>query len=427
VVANPSGLVTRQPNRTHGVILGLGACLDDLFGHSNSGPPRHMTARSEVMKAFAVVVGLIVVIGVLWESFESIVLPRRVVRRFRFTRLFYRSTWRPWTTFARWLPIRRREAFLSYFGPLSLLFLLAFWAVGLVIGFGLLEWATGLMALSGQTPTLGHALYFSGTTFFTLGLGDVIPATHLGKFITVAEAGTGFGFLALVIGYMPVIYQAFSRREVAVSLLDARAGSPPSAGELLRRHAVCNGELALRELLHDWERWSAEILESHLSYPIVAYFRSQHSNQSWLAALVAILDTCAIVRVGLEGECQRQATLTFAIARHAVVDLAQVYSTPPRRLPHDRLPADHFDDLVRYLGTAGLRLNQPETAAHQLAELRHLYEPYVHSLSLYLCLPLPPWTPRSARADNWQTSAWERSPVPERSPAPAEDEDEGHY
>ncbi|HVB33804.1 MAG TPA: ion channel [Patescibacteria group bacterium] len=379
------------------------------------------------MKAFAVLAGLIIVAGVLWESFEAIVLPRKVARRFRFTRFFYRSIWQPWATVARWLPPRRREPFLGYFGPLSLLLLLAIWAVGLIAGFGLLEWATGLTAVSGQMPTLLHALYFSGTTFFTLGLGDVVPATHLGKFITVAEAGTGFGFLALVIGYMPVIYQAFSRREVAVSLLDARAGSPPSAGELLRRHADSDGQEALRELLHDWERWSAEILESHLSYPIVAYFRSQHSNQSWLSALVAILDASAIVRVGLEGACQRQAILTFAMARHAAVDLAQVFSTPPRRLVHDRLPAERFGELVRYLEAAGLRLHDPETAARRLAELRRLYEPYVHSLSLYLRLPLPPWTPPAARADNWQTSAWEKSPVPESGSAAAADEDEGHY
>jgi Ion channel len=379
------------------------------------------------MKAFAIVAGLIIVASMLWESFEGIVLPRKVTRRFRFTRIFYRSIWEPWAALAKRLPARRREPFLSYFGPLSLLFLLAFWAIGLVCGFGLLEWAAGLTSPAGGTATVWHALYFSGTTFFTLGLGDVVPVTHWGKFITVAQAGTGLGFLALVIGYMPVIYQAFSRREVAVSLLDARAGSPPSAGELLRRHLVYAGDSALSELLHDWERWSAEILESHLSYPIVAYFRSQHSNQSWLAALVAILDTSAIVQVGLEGECQRQAALTFAMARHAVVDLAQVFSTPPRRLTHDRLPADRFDELLRYLQAGGARFTQPETTAERLAELRRLYEPYVHSLSRYLRLPLPPWIPPAARADNWQTSAWEKRPGSGGGGSSSPVDDEGHY
>jgi hypothetical protein len=379
------------------------------------------------MKVFPVLIGLFIVAGVLWESFESIVLPRRISRPFRFARLYYRSTWRSWTVIARGLPARKREAFLSYFGPLSLLFLLGFWAFGLVIGYGLLEWVTGLPGPSGEPATLWRAFYYSGTTFFTLGLGDVVPISHWGKFITVAEAGTGLGVLAMVIGYMPVIYQAFSRREVAVSLLDARAGSPPSAGELLRRHAYAGGQEALRELLHEWERWSAEILESHLSYPVLAYYRSQHTNQSWLAALVTMLDASAIVRVGVEGACQRQATLTFAIARHAAVDLAQVFSTPPRQMTYDRLPAEHFDDLVKYVEAAGLRLAQRETARERLSELRRLYEPYVHALSLYLRLSLPSWTPPSAHADNWQTSAWDKSPSPQRGSSTHAGDGDEHY
>lgn len=384
------------------------------------------------MKVFALVVGLVLIAGVLWDAFETIVLPRRVARRFRLTRLFYRCTWRPWSEAVRLLPMRRRETFLSYYGPLSLLQLLALWAVGLVTGFGLVEWVAALTVGGSAGGGVLHALYFSGTTFFTLGLGDVAPVTHLGKFVTVAEAGTGFGFLAVVIGYVPVIYQAFSRREIAVSLLDARAGSPPSAGELLRRHADSYGQQQLREVLHEWERWSAELLESHLSYPVLAYFRSQHSNQSWLAALSAILDTSAIVRVGLEGACERQAELTFAMARHAVVDLAQVFSTPPRRPSVDRLPNERFEDLVRHLEASGLRLRDPGSAARRLAALRGLYEPYIHSLSVYLRIPLPPWTPQVRRADNWQTSAWEKRPAAEetaavRAAAEPLEEENGHY
>jgi nitrate reductase NapE component len=378
------------------------------------------------MKIFAVVIGLALIAVILWDAFETVVLPRRVARRFRLARLFYRLTWRPWSAAARLLPARRRESYLAVFGPLSLLLLLGVWAVGLVTGFGLLEWVTALSAAPGEIPGPGHALYFSGSTFFTLGLGDVTPLTHLGKFIAVAEAGTGFAFLAVVIGYVPVIYQSFSRREVAVSLLDARAGSPPTAGELLRRHADAWGQQSLRELLHEWERWSAELLESHLSYPILAYFRSQHSNQSWLGALAALLDTSAIVMVGLEGACQRQAELTFAMARHAVVDLAQVFSTPPHRPPIDRLPAGDFEALAGYLEGAGLRLKEPETAAQRLGELRRLYEPYIHSLAEYLRLPLPPWAPREARMDNWQTSAWDRRgarAAPAKAPRFGEDDE----
>ncbi len=365
------------------------------------------------MKVFTGMIGLLLLFVVLWDAFETIVLPRRVTRKFRLTRLFYRSTWTPWRAFARLLPGRKlRESYVSFFGPLSLLLLLTVWAAGLVVSFGLLHWALGsAIQTPGEAASFTTDLYLSGTTFFTLGLGDVTPRSSLARVLTVVESGMGFGFLAMVIGYLPVIYEAFSRREVNISLLDARAGSPPSAAELLRRHSRDHGIQALQQLLHDWERWSAELLESHLSYPVLAYFRSQHNNQSWLAALTAILDASAVVMAGLEGACERQAELTFAMARHAVVDLAQVFSTAPKQPPHDRLPPAELVRLRAYLAAAGLPLRDGVGVDQKLHELRRLYEPYVHALAQYLALPLPPWLTKSRRTDNWQTSAWEKSPV----------------
>ena len=280
----------------------------------------------------AAVFGVALILGVLWEGFETIVLPRRVTRRFRLTRFFYRRTWRPWAATVRSIvPPRRQETWLSYFGPISLLLLLSVWAGGLITGFALLHWANGSAVVThdGSAGFLTD-LYLSGTTFFTLGLGDVVPRTTFARLLTVVESGMGFGFLALVIGYLPALNQSFARREVSISLLDARAGSPPTASEMLRRHGHERGMEALRQLLHEWERWSAEFLEGHLSYPVLAYFRSQHDNQSWLAALTAILDTCALVMAGVEGACERQAELTFAMARHAVVDLSLVFRTRPQ-------------------------------------------------------------------------------------------------
>jgi len=174
--------------------------------------------------------GAVLLAVVLWDAFETIILPRRVSRRIRLTKLFYRSTWTPWRGAARLLSGRRRDAFLSFYGPLSLLFLLALWALGSVFSFGLLQWAAGsaMTVVGGGATGFWSDVYMSGTTFFTLGLGDVVPRATGAKALTVVEAGTGFAFLAAVIGYFPVIYQAFSRREVAISLLDARAGSPPS-------------------------------------------------------------------------------------------------------------------------------------------------------------------------------------------------------
>ena len=356
------------------------------------------------------VAGATLLATVLWDAFETIILPRRVSSRFRLTKLFYRATWRPWRAGAPLLSRRMGEAFLSFYGPLSLLLLLVLWASGIVLAFGLLHWAAGsalIMTGGGAGPEFADDLYLSGSTFFTLGLGDVAPGTPLAKTITVVEAGTGFAFLAAVIGYFPVIYQAFSRREMAISLLDARAGSPPTAGELLWRYRWDHSGEALRELLKEWERWAADVLESHLSYPALAYFRSQHYNQSWLGALTTILDASTLVVAGLEGACVRQAALTFAMARHAAVDLAQVFNTPPRE-PPQRLKDGDLVRLRARLAEGGLQLRDDPDAARQLAELRRMYEPYVAGLARYLAVTLPPWVREGERPDNWQTSAWER-------------------
>ncbi len=272
-------------------------------------------------------IGLALIIVVLWDVFETIVLPRRVTRRFRLTRAFYRSVWIPWSAIAvRLRKSKRRETFLGFFGPLSLLALLVFWAVTLVFGFALLHFAFG----SHMGVAAGHAgffsdLYYSGTTFFTLGLGDITPTSPAARTITVIEASVGFGLLALVIGYFPVLYQAFSRREVNISMLDARAGTPPTAAELLRRHQEGQSLESLDRLLRDWEMWAADLMESHLSYPVLCFFRSQHDNQSWLAALNTVLDACSLVMVGIDGIPKWQAQLTFKMARHAIVDISQIW------------------------------------------------------------------------------------------------------
>ena len=353
------------------------------------------------------IIGGVIIAVVLWEAFETIVLPRRVMRRLRLTVLIYRSTWVPWRTLARQIPkMRRRETFLSYYGPLSLLFLFAVWAAGIIFGFALL-YHSASFAEQASRP-FATCLYFSGTTMFTLGLGDVAPRTSVGRVLAVVESGLGFACLALILSYLPVIYQAFSRREGNIVLLDARAGSPPTAFELLRRHTGPRGIEALEELLHDWERWSADILESHVSYPVLAYFRSQHNNESWLAALTAILDASALLIASVENVLLRQARLTFAMCRHTVVDLAQVFRTAPRSNEFDRLPVSDLRRRSALLEQAGLSLGEREAARQKLAELREMYEPYLHALAQFLAMDLPPWILGKEITDNWRTSAWGR-------------------
>ena len=364
------------------------------------------------MRVLALIPGLTLILIILWDAFETIILPRRVTRRLRLTSLFYRTIWMICSRLVRAMHNRkRREKYLGMFGPLSLLLLLTLWAVGLIIGYAILLWSVHarLNVPPGET-NFGTYLYLSGVTFFTLGYGDVAPLLPMGRLFVVIEAATGFGLLAIVIGYLPVLYQAFSRREVNISLLDARAGSPSSAAEMLRRHGESGNMHDLNRVLHEWERWSAELLESHLSYPVLCYFRSQHDNQSWLGALTTILDTCALVLVGVDGGPAWQAKLTFAMARHAVVDLAQVFRTAPSA-PQSCITRLYPGDLARIreiLERSSAHLEDGAEAEEKLDQLRLLYEPYVSALSELLLMPLPPWILGEDAIDNWKTSAWGR-------------------
>jgi hypothetical protein len=358
--------------------------------------------------------GLLCTLGVALDAFQTIILPRRPTGRFQLTRVFLIASWAPWVVMAERARNKKvREQIYSIYGPLSLLLLLLLWALLLISGFALFYFSMGspfadalLQHTASPWARFGTDFYVSGTTLFTLGLGDVVPHSRLARAFIILEAGVGLGFVALVIGYLPVLYQAFSRREVSVALLDSRAGSPPNAAELFRRHAFEGGQEALTTLLEEWERWAAEILESHISYPILCYYRSQHDSQSWLSALVSILDTCALRISVIEGMPSRQAQLTFVMARHALMDIGQVFGVQQRKswlqeAAVDRLPSKDFYHLCEALGENKLRLCGDPAAAKRLNTIRALYEPHALALSAYLRMPLPVWVAPPKVNDQW--------------------------
>jgi len=347
---------------------------------------------------------------VLQDGFMALLLPRRVTRTYYLARLYYIATWRLWAAIGRRMrSTKSREEFLSFYGPLSMIVLFGVWATGLIVGFALLNQSLGtpLNTPGGTRHSLDY-LYMSGVTLFTLGFGDVTPSGPIGRMIAVVEAGIGFGFLAAVIGYLPVLYGAFSRRELPISLLDARGGSPPTAVEILRRIGPTRQVEALGRYLEEWERWSGEVLESHLSFPVLTYYRSQHNNQSWLAALTAVLDTCAIIMSQLKDVDPFQAQLTFAMARHAAVDLAQIYRSAPLPLDSPRLSEDDGRRLRELLHAAGLEVREGPHAFAKFAEIRGMYEPFVSALARHFVLSMPPIMVEGTVVDNWQTSAWMR-------------------
>jgi Ion channel len=367
------------------------------------------------MHWWASLFGIVLIFIILMDAFETVVLPRRIKRSFRITGWFYRNSWRLWTRVGRHIKsANRREGFLAYFGPLSLIPLMGFWAVGLIFGFACVQYGLGEhLTLANEKITFAKVLYLSGETFFTLGYGDITPNNAAARALAVMEAGMGFAFLGVVIGYLPVIYNSFAAREIEISLLDARAGSPPSAAEFLSRLGCCPEQTVLDEIFRDWERWCADLLSSHISYPVLVFFRSQHSNQSWLSALTVMLDVTSLVMTGVDGIHPDQAKLTFAMARHAAVDLAQVVKAEYNPHEVDRLKAEDLTRLRAALAQHGVSLslavNDGADVPERLAELQVLYEPYLHAIGRRLLMALPPWVHADHKKDNWQGSPWDRA------------------
>ena len=363
------------------------------------------------MHWWASIVGFVLIFAILMDAFETVVLPRRIRRHFRIASFFYRRTWNFWTRVGlRIKSVSLKETFLAYYGPLSLIVLMGFWALGLIFGFACVQYGLGEhVSLGNEKITFGKVVYLSGETFFTLGYGDITPNNGAARALAVMESGMGFAFLGVVIGYLPVIYNSFAAREIEISMLDSRAGSPPSANEFLGRLGCCPDQKVLDGIFRDWERWCAELLSSHISYPVLVFFRSQHPNQSWLSALTVMLDVTSLIMTGVEGIHQDQAKLTFAMARHAAVDLAQIVNAEYSPQDADRLTAADRERLRTELALRGVTLNDKADASEKLGQFRELYEAYVYALGRRLLMTLPPWIHTERHKDNWQGGPWDRA------------------
>jgi hypothetical protein len=332
------------------------------------------------MRVLAGVVGVLLIGLMLSEFFVTFLLPRRVRRDPRIARGFNRLLWRPWRALARRLSPPAADTLLGFFGPLALLINLAVWALGLLIGYGLLEYAVG------GGPFWSRFLISSG---LFISAGAAASGSTGVQIVELFEAATGVGVLFIVIGYMPSVYVAFSRRETAVSQLATRGGSPPAAATLLHRAAGRDRWRDLERDLQSWEEWAAELMETHLSYPLLAWYRSQHVNQNWLAALTAMVDVAAFVKATVSKEDVEAADLTFRIGRHALADLALQLRLEP--VPVDRLSDADFEDLFNVVERSAAGNVDRETARHRLDRLRQEYEPNAQALSEFLVLDLPPW------------------------------------
>jgi hypothetical protein len=349
-------------------------------------------------------IGLIIILVILFDAFETIVLPRRVNRKIRFSRLFYRAFWKIWKKGKKFYKtFSETKSYLGVFGPLSLIILIGTWAVALIFGFAFINFGlqTAITSPHGTKDFITY-LYLSGATFFPVGLADTYPLQYIGKLLAIIESGIGFAFLAVVIGYLPMLYQAFSRREVNINLLDSHAGSPPSALYLLEQLSKGDITAELRPQLEKWETWCAELLETQLSYPVLSYYRSQHDDQSWVAALTMILDTSALVLVSKNHYLHSYAKATFAIARHAAVDLTQAYYLNAYAPKADRLSKKDLLKLRKHLKDSGFLLKEETYAEEKLLFLRKLYEPYMKTLSDFFLMPITPFISDGEIQEAWR-------------------------
>jgi len=360
------------------------------------------------MRILLGVLGGALVTLMLLEIFVTFLLPRRVKRDPKIVRLVFAYGWRPWRRLARALPAQAADTLLGIYGPFGLILNLVLWVFAMMVGYACLQWAGGShLGIGGRVVGFGDDLYYSAATMTTDGPAALTAHSTFARTVQVITAASGLAVLAIVIGYLPSLYQAFSRREATVSQLDARAGSPPSAGRLLVRSTQRGGWQALNRYLSSWETWVAELMETHLAYPVLAYFRSQHVNQNWLSAMCTLLDTCAFAIAAAPQGTVDSARFTYAIARHAVVDLGYSFHVEPEPPQEDRLPAADLLGLIDQLREVGIEpAVDSATLSERLTRIRGSYEPYINALGARLELALPPWLAPESPTDNWRTTQW---------------------
>ncbi len=342
------------------------------------------------MELIALVAGIIIIGLVFWDVFETIVVPRPTPGRFRIAKHLTGSTWRAWR--AGCVRLRsglQRELLLGIYAPALVLILLVVWIILLVLGYGLVFFALRDQ-LSPPPADLGVATYFAGTSILTLGFGDVLAVGGVARIVTLTAAASGLGTVALVITYLFSLFASFQRREILVVRLGARAGAPPSAVSLLETYARIGITDQLPSLFEDWETWSAEVLDSHVAYPLLAYFRSSHDNASWVSALGAVLDSASFVLTTIRGIPRGQAELTKRVGAHFVEDIANFLDFHP--VDGSGVDRDAFDEAYGRLADAGYELEDADVAWRSFERARGTYAARLGVLADYWAVSGVRWT-----------------------------------
>jgi hypothetical protein len=349
---------------------------------------------------------MLLVLLVLADVFQAAVVPRRIAGfRLRFSARFIRRTWPAWADAAvRLRDVDRREDALGTFGPFALVSLLALWGVGCIVGYGLIFYGlgSGLRPL----PNLGDATYFAGTSFLTIGFGDIVPTSGTTRFVALLAGASGFSIVAIVTAFLFSVVGSFQEREIFVVTFGRRAGTPPSGVTLLETYAKLGLMSDLDAVFEEGMRWAAAVLESHLAYPILGFFRSSHSYESWVASLGALLDA-ATLRLTLVDDGNRgHARLFGEMGRHCVGGLADYFRLRTIAVPG--VERAEFDVARERLVAAGLAVRSGDEAWDEFIALRSTYAPALNDMARYFRIPPALWI-------------GDRSPLPgpARLPVPA--------
>jgi hypothetical protein len=332
--------------------------------------------------------GVMLLVATMADAVGTLLVGRGLTARWRPTRVFYHVTWWGWSRVGRALRSpRRRERFLAAYGPLTLLALLLVWLLGLLVGWALV-YASDKSAFAGTTG-FASDLYYSGTSLLTLGFGDIVARSSAFRLLTLVEAVSGLGTIALVISYLPALYGAYSHRETQLLMLDEPTGERISPTTLIARHAPGGDTARLDRFFAEWERWTAEVLESHVSYPMLAFFRSQHPGQSWITALGVVLDAATLTSAAVEGADDREPYFMYRRGRRAISEVCLRLHISGA--PGPGLDRHLFDIGYLRLTSTGLPLRDPEDAWQRLQEYRSTYAGSLQALIDFLLAPAGFW------------------------------------
>jgi hypothetical protein len=336
-----------------------------------------------------IVVGTVILAFIFFDLFQAVVLPRPSVYRLPLTsQILIRYSWRGWRWLGRHRRADKRENFLGSFGPAGLLMLLGFWSLFLMLGYGLIF--NGLRDQI-QPPSRGiwTSLYFSGGSLLPVGHGDMVAEGGAARVVALAESATGVILIALVISLVFSLYQSVQAREESVVSLDALAGAPPSGLQILETAAANQMQHRLEPTFDEWRRWSAAVLESHLAYPILFFFRSSHDNEAWLNSFGAVMDAATLLISAVEHESVGTARLMSKVGNHLVEDI--FWNLGVKGTPDVGVAREEFDEALARLREAGYRCRAADAAWPDFVELRKRYAPTLSRLAESLDFPHAHW------------------------------------